>query len=66
MNLPGARLYALCLDLEREHNIGVLKYIQLWARIRGYPEHLPSWSFAQCRAAAAEIARRVNGAYPSP
>lgn len=64
MNLPGTRLYLLCLDLEREHGVGVLKYIVWWGGLRGYPVHLPSWSFRQCRNATEEIARRIQSVYP--
>lgn len=58
----GRGLFAAIKQLEQEHNVALLKYIDNWAKSQNYPFKMVDWDERQVAAGYAEVQRKLGQA----
>lgn len=56
----GRSLYAWARQVEAAERVGLVKYLDAWAGLRGWPWRWEDWSEEQVAEAYAEAVRRLN------
>lgn len=55
----GKELFGWCKDAEKRHQVGILKYINSWAKLQQFPGRIVDWDREQVALAYAEIQRKL-------
>lgn len=61
-NVPrtGRALFAWTKDQEQRHDVGLLKYLNSWAKLQEYPARMVDWNAEQVSLAHAEAMRKLS------
>lgn len=57
----GKRLFMWAKDVEKEANVGMVKYLNDWARLQGFPGRMVDWDAEQVAEAFAAGSRKLGG-----
>jgi len=60
----GKALYAWTKDQEQRHDVGLLKYLNSWAKLQEFPNRMVEWDADQVSLAYAEACRRIQSIQP--
>jgi len=55
----GRALFAWVKEQERKHEVGLLRYLNEWAKLQSFPGRMVDWSGEQVRLAYAEASRKL-------
>jgi Rad52/22 family double-strand break repair protein len=55
----GRKLFGWCKDMEAKHQVGLIKYINGWAKLQEFPGRMVDWDAEQVRLAHAECVRKL-------
>jgi len=66
-NVPrsGKALFAWTKDMEQKHEVGLLKYLNGWAKLQEFPARMIDWDNEQVALAYAEAVRKLQSIQPS-
>ena len=66
-NVPrsGKALFAWTKDMEQKHEVGLLKYLNGWAKLQEFPGRMIDWDNDQVALAHAEAVRKLQSIQPS-
>ena len=66
-NIPrtGKGLFAWTKDMEARHEVGLLKYLNGWAKLQEFPNRMIDWDGEQVAMAYDEAIRKVQSIQPS-
>lgn len=56
----GKAFFGWLKDMEQRHEVGVLKYVDQWGRLQGFPARLVEWSDDQVALGHAEACRKLG------
>jgi len=56
----GRALFAFCKEQEQRHEVGLLKYLNSWAKLQDFPGRMIDWDAAQVDQAYAEAVRKLQ------
>ena len=67
MNVPrtGKSLFAWTKDMEARHEVGLLKYLNGWAKLQEFPNRMIDWDYEQVALAYQEAIRKIHSIQPS-
>lgn len=67
MNVPrtGKALFAWTKDMEGRHEVGLLKYLNSWAKLQDFPTRMIDWDAEQVALAYQEAIRKIQSIQPS-
>jgi len=61
----GKALFAWTKEQEQRHEVGLLKYLNGWAKLQEFPGRMIDWDAEQVAAAYAEAIRKIQSIQPS-
>jgi hypothetical protein len=61
----GKALFAWTKDQEQRHEVGLLKYLNSWAKLQDFPGRIVDWDAEQVALAYAEACRKLTAIQPS-
>jgi hypothetical protein len=66
-NVPrsGKALFAWTKDMEQRHEVGLLKYLNGWAKLQEFPNRMIDWDAEQVALAYQEAIRKIQSIQPS-
>jgi len=66
-NVPrtGKALFAWTKDMEQRHEVGLLKYLNGWAKLQEYPSRMIDWDGEQVSLAYQEAIRKIQSIQPA-
>jgi hypothetical protein len=66
-NVPrtGKALFAWTKDMEQRHEVGLLKYLNGWAKLQEFPSRMIDWDGEQVSLAYQEAIRKIQSIQPS-
>lgn len=66
-NVPrtGKALFAWTKDMEARHEVGLLKYLNGWAKLQEFPNRMIDWDADQVALAYQEATRKIQSIQPS-
>jgi len=56
----GRALFAWCKEQEQRHEVGMIKYVNSWAKLQDYPGRMVDWDSEQVRLAHEEALRKLQ------
>lgn len=67
MNVPrtGKSLFAWTKDMEARHEVGLLKYLNGWAKLQEFPNRMIDWDTEQVALAYQEAIRKIHSIQPA-
>ena len=61
----GKALFAWTKDMEQRHEVGLLKYLNGWAKLQEFPSRMVDWDGEQVSLAYQEAIRKIQSIQPS-
>jgi hypothetical protein len=61
----GKALFAWTKDQEQRHEVGLLKYLNSWAKLQDFPNRMVDWDAEQVSLAYAEACRKLQSIQPT-
>jgi len=61
----GKALFAWTKDMEQRHEVGLLKYLNGWAKLQEFPNRMIDWDAEQVSLAYAEAIRKIQSIQPA-
>jgi len=60
----GKALFAWTKDMEQRHEVGLLKYLNGWAKLQEFPNRMIDWDAEQVALAYSEATRKIQSIQP--
>ncbi len=61
----GRALFAWTKDMEQRHEVGLLKYLNGWAKLQDFPSRMVDWDFDQVHLGYQEAIRKLQSIQPA-
>lgn len=58
--ISGGQLFRWLKSLDEQHDVGIFKYVNSWAKLQEFPEMMRSWDVDQVNRAVAEARRKLD------